>query len=160
MSGRTQGLCPKEVCMQKLSLSLISSGRATDGQSYTEAERKLASNIAQAIGSAAGYFNKPCTDESINAIVDQTIDDRAALLGGKEDSLPSLCRAVYKKVEEAMLADKDTEVDFPKSKAGERAPRDWQSVNILFRGAFKVLGLEQAKIDQAFKPYRPAKKLG
>lgn len=146
--------------MQKLSLSLISTGRATDGQSYTDAERKLAQNIAQAIGTVAGLFDKPCTDDSINTIVAKTIEERATLLGGKEDSLPGLCRAVYKKVEEAMLANKDTEDDFPKSKAGERAPRDWQSVNILFRGAFKTLGLAQTVIDQAFKPYRPVKKTG
>lgn len=146
--------------MQKLSLSLISTGRATDGQSYTDAERNLALNIARAIGTVASLFDKPCTDDSINVIVDKTIADRAALLSGKEDSLPGLCRAVYKKVEEVMLADKDTEVDFPKSKAGERVPRDWQSINILFRGAFKQLGVAQAVIDQAFKPYRPVKKTG
>lgn len=146
--------------MQKLSLSLISTGRVTDGMSYTDAERKLAQNIAQAVGTAAELFNKPCTDESINVILATTIDERVAQLGGRDDSLPGLCRAVYKKVEAQMLADKDTEVDFPKSKGGERVPRDWQSVNILFRGAFKALGLKQAVIDQAFKPYRPVKKTG
>jgi hypothetical protein len=137
----------------KLSLALTG-GRVGSANSYTNAERALAMNIAQCIGTACGLVNSPCKDASINAIASVVVEERAAgMQKGQQDSVSGICRAVYKRVEEQMLSDNKTTEDFPKlGKDGKRAPRDWASIGLLFRGALKELKVDQKTIDTAFAP--------
>lgn len=133
-------------------VSLISKGRS-NGQSYTDEERALAKAVAAAVFTATGFAKaeKETTDEVV------TVLDAAVAEQGEENvSVPSLCRAVYRGIEKARLADKKTVKAFPKKgKDGTRVGRDHTSIGLLFRKALKELGVGEDVIDQAFpSPYK------
>jgi hypothetical protein len=154
---------------KKLDLSLISSGRSS-GFSYTKAEHALALAIGAVVLTAAGVgeYTKHGTDEAVAAVNEIAATMSADLAEAnkglpaaqhKQLSVPGLCRAAYRKLEAAKLADKSSKADFPKTKGKgkdkERIARDHTSVGLLFRKGFKELGVPESTIDIAFpSPYK------
>lgn len=139
-----------------LKASLASTGRS-NGTKYTKAERSLAAIVSMVVLTATQH--KDFSDD----IADETeVIDALSVVAEESNgdlSVPSLCRAVYRKVEQARLVDDSTADDFPKVKNGERTPRDFTSVNLLFRKAFTdECGFSKEEVEPVFPSYGKNKK--
>ena len=134
------------------SLKLISSSR-TNGTSYTEDERQLAGNIARVVLVAANVIDDKTIDldtisEDIKAAVQLAVES----MDSNELSAVALMRAVYRTVEANKLADPTTVEAFPKVDGKERVPRDFSSINLIFRGGLKGVVSDEIR-DKLFKNY-------
>lgn len=133
-------------------ISLQTTGRV-NGASYTDAEKRLALSISQVVLTATGNRQYEETDSEVISILEEVHEE------GNCNCVPAYCRAIYKKIEAQRLQDKTTLLDFPKrSKSGERSPRDWTSVGLLFRHAFEECGFSEKELQEVFPKYK--KKLG
>lgn len=147
------GLSPKGDSMdfsqlKKMNISLRSEGRR-NGQSYTSAEKTLAEQILKTVLTVTNHkiFEE---DECFTEHICETL---ATIIEEKTWDVPSLCRAIYKIHEAEKLQDSESIVDFPKIKNNERVPRDFTSVNLLFRKAMKECGFSQEEIEGTFPSY-------
>lgn len=142
--------------LPRINAGLNSNGRS-NGQSYTKAEHKLATIISMVVLTATSHkdFSEQIAEETeaMEAVM------AAAEEAGDQASVPSLCRAAYRKVEATRLEDDSTTEDFPKVKEGERTPRDFTSVNLLFRKAFMDdCGFTKSEVEPIFPSYTNGKK--
>lgn len=140
-----------------LKASLASTGRS-NGTKYTKAERDLATVVSKVVLTATQHkdFSEQIDDETE---VIETLSVVAEEVNG-DLSVPSLCRAVYRKVEQERLEDNSTTDDFPKMKNGERTSRDFTSVNLLFRKAFTdACGFSKEEVEPIFPSYSKNKKV-
>lgn len=134
-------------------ISLTSTGRS-NGARYTEEEKALALSISKAVLTATGLRNY--SDAESDQMVLTALED--SVREQKYDSVPAYCRAIYKKVEEVQLKDDSTLTSFPKvNKEGQRSPRDWTSVGLLFRHAFIECGFSEEELKDIFPKYSPKK---
>lgn len=139
--------------MLKISAPLESNGRS-NGTPYTVAEQTLALDVSKAVLTATNHkmFTDSISDDITNALAE------VASEGNKTD-VPGICRAVYKKVEAAKLADESTIKAFPKVNAeGDRDHRDFTSVNLLFRKAFTKCGFDANTVNSCFPAYHKGAK--
>ena len=135
----------------RITANLESNGR-NHGTSYTDAERALALDVSKVILSATGHADFSGEFEDDHEVV-QTLME--TLQEKEHTDVPSLCRAVYRKIEKKRLTDDSTVKDFPKMSEGIRSTRDFTSMNLLFRHAFEKSGMTD--IDKSFPAYYKAK---
>lgn len=136
-------------------IKLESAGRNSgQSQSYTKAEEELASAVSRVVLTVTGHKEFDELDEEVCKALESLANE-----GKVEDrDVPSLCRAVYREIEKARLTNPETLSQFPKVKEGERVQRDFTSLNLLFRKAFKAFGYSGEVLQNIFPSYYGGKK--
>lgn len=133
-------------------LSLTSSGGrgGRDGSvSYTTAERDLCKQIlCYTLPSVDVKIPKPVEIDPVIDLAWSNIKQKYMHTPG----LPNICRALYRGIVEMIIGEDghNANADYPRL-------RDPSSIQNLFRGAAKDLGIEQEVIDTAFPSYTKKK---